>query len=241
MKFLGKIWAVWGTVVFASFMFLALPIYVVGILIWGKRAIQKVHFISRAWAGFIFLMCGIRIKRSGQFPSRKQPMVLISNHLSALDIPLCAVMTGNPFKFLAKAELGKIPVLGWIIKNIYITVDRSSKAARVKSLETMKREVQEGTSVFIYPEGTRNKTAEPLRNFHEGAFKLAIEAQVPIGILRIGRTRELCPPSGFWLSSGVLEGEWVDIVDTKGLTTNDSKELTSRCKQILLDSIKENA
>ncbi|MCB0739081.1 MAG: 1-acyl-sn-glycerol-3-phosphate acyltransferase [Bacteroidetes bacterium] len=213
--------------------------YIIGIAIWGQKAIQKVHFISRLWARFIFFWCGIWLKTTGQAPNPKQPMVLISNHLSALDIPVCAIATRNPFKFLAKAELGKIPVLGWIISNIYITVNRSSPAARKQSLAAMKKAIDDGTSVFIYPEGTRNTSSDPLRRFHEGAFKLAIDAQVPVGILHIQGTNRICPPKGFSLNPGRLKAHWVAIKPTTGLKPEDSEKLMEQCQEELLNSIKE--
>jgi len=139
MRFLKNIWALWGILVFIILMFPVLPFYIIGIAIWGSKAIQKVHFASRIWARGIFFFCGIIPKNVGQVKLDKtQAHVLISNHLSALDIPLCAIASANPFRFLSKAELGKIPVLGWIIRNIYLTVDRANARERQQSMDKMK-------------------------------------------------------------------------------------------------------
>ncbi|MGB0429802.1 MAG: lysophospholipid acyltransferase family protein [Bacteroidia bacterium] len=232
MRILQNIWAAWGVLVFIAFMFPALPFYIIGIAIWGGKAIQKVHFISRIWARCIFLFIGVIPKNIGSFkPNKKQSHVLISNHQSAIDIPLCAVASALPFRFLSKSELGKIPVLGWIIRNIYLTVDRANAQARIKSMDKMKSALNDGSSLFIYPEGTRNKSLNPTNKFFDGAFKLAIESQKPLGILVIVNAKEICPPTGFNLKPGILKYKWVESIETKGLKANELGDLKARAKQ----------
>ncbi len=240
MKVLKGIWAAWGILVFIIFMFPALPFYIFGIAIWGSKAIQKVHFISRIWARCIFFFIGIIPKNMGTYkPNKKQSHVLISNHQSALDIPLCALASALPFRFLSKAELGKIPVLGWIIKNIYLTVDRGNAKARIESMEKMKAALNEGSSLFIYPEGTRNKSKQPTTKFFDGAFRLAIENQTPIGILVIVNANKLCPPNGFSLKPGVLKYKWIESIETKGYTMKEMENLKQLAKQRIDETLND--
>lgn len=238
MIVLKKIWAAWGILVFTSFMFVVLPFYVFAILIWRQKAIQHVHWASRLWAGYIFILCGIRIQKKGNVKlDKKQSYVMVSNHLSALDIPLCAVVSRNPFRFLSKAELGKVPVLGWIIRNIYLTVDRGNAKARQQSLEKMKDALDEGSSLFIYPEGRRNRGSQPTTKFFDGAFNLAISSGKPIAILVIVNAHELCPPTGFSLRPGVIKYEWLEPVDVSGYEMSQLEELKARVKQLMEHSI----
>lgn len=238
MKILQSIWAAWGVLVFIGLMFIILPIFIIGIAIWGSRAIQKVHFASRIWARGIFLLIGIIPKNVGSFkPDKTKSHVLISNHQSALDIPLCAIVSALPFRFLSKAELAKIPVLGWIIKNIYLTVDRANAKARQQSFENMKAALNEGSSLFIYPEGTRNRQMIGTTKFFDGAFKLAIESKKPLGILVIGNANKLCPPTGFHLKPGILKYEWLPSIDTSNYKIEDLEKLKLLAKTNIEESL----
>lgn len=240
MKLLQNIWAAWGILVFIVFMFIALPFYIVAILIWKGKAIQKVHWVSRLWARSIFFFVGIWPRNVGSFkPNKKHAHVLISNHQSALDIPLCAIASALPFRFLSKAELAKIPVLGWIIKNIYLTVDRGSQKARVRSIEKMQGALNEGSSLFIFPEGTRNRGAKPTNRFFDGAFRLAITSHKPLGLLVIVNANELCPATGFNLKPGVLKYKWIESIDTTKYQANQLEELKQRAKEKIDEALIE--
>ena len=165
--------------------------------------------------------------------------VFIANHLSMLDIPLYARSCTNTFRFLAKAELTKIPLLGYIINNLYISVKRTDKNDRVKSIEKMLLTLQEGISVFLAPEGTRNKTTKPLLDFHDGAFRLAIAAQKPLAILTVLNTQHhLSPINMFQMLPGTLKAEWSEPIETVGMTEldiNHLKELARNNMQGILE------
>lgn len=242
MRVLRTIWAIWGIIVFAVLMFPALPFYLIAIAVWKQKAILKVHWVSRVWATGIFFFCGIRAKRIGPKKlAKNESYVLVSNHQSALDIPLCALASPNPFRFLSKAELGKIPVLGWIIKNIYLTVDRGSAQARQRSMNKMQNALNEGSSLFIYPEGTRNRGNTLTTRFYDGAFKLALTSEKPLGILVILNAKDLCPPKGASLRPGVLKYTWLDPIETKGMRIEQLDELKQKTKELIEDTLKKMA
>lgn len=231
MKLLQSIWAAWGILIFIVGMFIMLPIYAITILIYGSKAIQKAHFASRTWARFIFFFCALRaINIGSEKPKKKQTYILISNHQSALDIPLCAIASPAPFRFLSKAELGRIPVLGWLIRNIYLTVERGSPKARQRSMQKMKAALNEGSSIFIYPEGTRNKGNTPTSSFFDGAFKLAIESKQPLAILVIHNAKNRCPADGFALRPGKVYYEWLDSIEITDNTDLQSLKTQTKAK-----------
>jgi 1-acyl-sn-glycerol-3-phosphate acyltransferase len=189
-----------------------------------KKAPFIAHqFISRNWARFIFFMYGIRMEiRNGEFLDPKQTYVFIANHRSQLDIPAYAIATKHTIRFLAKVELTKIPLMGFVIRNLYISVDRKDKAARARSMENMMQSLREGISVFICPEGTRNKGKEPFLPFHDGAFRLAIQSQLPLAAMVIKNSGELLSPlRPIELSPGKIICEWCKPVLTAGMTEND--------------------
>ena len=162
--------------------------------------------------------------------------VFVANHLSMLDIPTYALACNNTFRFLSKAELGKVPLLGYVIRKLYITVDRNNKSDRSKSLEKMLSSLREGISVFLAPEGTRNTTADPLLEFKDGAFRLAIAAQIPVAVLTIKNSAKLLSPlKTFEMKPGTITCRWSVPVETKGMTENDLPLLKEKVRNEMIN------
>ena len=106
--------------------------------------------------------------------------ILVSNHLSMCDIPICMATSPIAFSFLAKKEVDRIPIVGYLCRNMHVYVDRKNKEARKETVINMQNHIAKQRSILIYPEGTRNTTQAPLKRFYDGAFKLAIETGRPI-------------------------------------------------------------
>ena len=150
----------------------------------------------------------VRIKVYGKenLKLTKKPFIIVANHQSYLDIPAANCSLPFGIRFLAKAELSKVPVFGFIIRKLTVMVDRKNKNDRVKSMESLKNSLEENISIFIAPEGTRNKTSEPLQTFHDGAFRLAAETKFPILVLTIvGSGKLLGAKSHFQFSPGTIK------------------------------------
>ncbi len=224
------LWALWAGVLFIITMFLALPFYMILFKFFGKKAPYLAHIIvSRNWSKVFFFCLGIRLANHGFEQLHKdQTYVFITNHCSQLDIPICALATGHSFRFLSKAELGKIPFLGYIIRKLYILVDRGSSADRSKSMEIMKKSLEDEISVFIYPEGTRNRGERILKPFYDGAFRLAIETGVPIAILTIINSNSIQPLGKFQIRPGIVQCYWETPLTTDGLSAEDVEALKQK-------------
>ena len=98
-----------------------------------------------------------------------------------MDIPIIMKAIRNqPFRILGKSEMAKIPVFGFLYQHAVVMVDRSSAKKRAESVEHLKLFIRKGISVVIAPEGTFNMTNNPLKEFYDGAFRIAIETQTPI-------------------------------------------------------------
>jgi len=176
--------------------------------------------------------------RNQEYLDRNENYVFVANHSSALDIPAYALSSKNTFRFLSKAELAKIPVLGFIIRNLYITVDRKNKNDRVKSMEAMLQSLHDGVSIFICPEGTRNRTSAPLLDFRDGAFRTAIEAQVPIAVLTVKNANKLLTPlRPLELRPGTVELIWSKPIPTKGMTLQDVERLKRMAYEKMLSNL----
>jgi len=240
MRLFRIFFGIYALVVFLVSLLVVIPAYVIIFNFCSKaRAPHVAHKVSRGWAAFLMFAFFIRLKLEGRSKiDPNQTYVFISNHQSQLDIPAFACTCSNSFRFLAKAELVKIPLLGYIIKNLYITVKRGDKNDRGKSIDAMKRSIDEGVSVFICPEGTRNRSDKPLLDLRDGAFRLAVQAQVPLAVLTLKNSKDLNSPNKMLqLSPGTINAVWSDPIDTRGMRQEDVPALKERARQLMLQHL----
>lgn len=240
-----NLFGIYALIVFTLSVLVVLPGYFLVFLLASKeRAPRLAHrLISRSWASVLFLLFGIRVKvRNSQVLDPEKTYVFVANHRSLLDIPSYAIACQNTFRFLSKEELTKIPGMGWIIRKLYITVDRKDKAARLRSMDRMVQSLRDGVSVFLCPEGTRNKTNRPLLDFHDGAFRVAIEAQVPLAVMTIIHSDTLLSPlHPIALMPGRIECIWEHPIETSGMTVQDVPRLRETVKILMLKHLEEFA
>ena len=203
---LGRAFALWAMIIFAgSLLIVAIPIWITAVWQEPKRTINA-FYIFRAWMNFFFLFSGVRRVIKGREHFKKgENYVVVCNHNSFMDVPLSTPAIPGPNKTIAKAELAKIPLFGLIYKRGSILVDRSDKKSRQNSFRKMQTVLQMGMHMCIYPEGTRNKTLRPLKEFHDGAFRLAIETGTAIIPALIFNTRKVLPADQFYFWPAKIE------------------------------------
>ncbi|MES2883113.1 MAG: 1-acyl-sn-glycerol-3-phosphate acyltransferase [Bacteroidota bacterium] len=191
---LGRIFALWALLVFViSMLIFWIPIWLVGFWPEPKRSI---HFfkIVHVWMAMFFIFSGVRRKIRGRHHFKKnQTYIVTCNHNSFMDVPLSSADVPAPHKTIAKIEMMKIPIFGTVYKRGSVLVNRKNEESRRASFAKMKATLAMGMHMCIYPEGTRNKTNEPLQKFHDGAFKLAIETGTSIIPAIIFNTRKVLP------------------------------------------------
>jgi 1-acyl-sn-glycerol-3-phosphate acyltransferase len=174
------------------FMFaLALTIWLLTVLF--DRRLVILHYFSSFWASFyLWLMPAWRVRIEGRERIGRKTYVAVSNHQSLLDI-LVVFRIFFPFKWVSKAEIFKVPLIGWNMRlNRYIRLVRGDKESIRRMMADCNRALAGGSSVFIFPEGTRSETGI-LRPFKTGAFALARENRLPILPVAISGTREALP------------------------------------------------
>lgn len=240
-KILGTIWVIWGLLEFIAGMFLVLPFILLTILLFsGRTALQLIYFFLNIWGTLIFLLVLIPVRVVGKEKlDKKRSYIFVANHNSYLDAPLIVVATKRAFKALGKIEMMKIPIFKIIYKEVCVLIDRSSKESRTTSIIQLKKEIESGTSIFIFPEGTMNKNKElPLADFYDGAFRIAIETQTPIAPMITMNARLLLPrdnPSA--LRPGIVHCYFLDPIEVAGLSIDDLPQLKEKIYTIMKEAI----
>jgi 1-acyl-sn-glycerol-3-phosphate acyltransferase len=155
---------------------------------------RGVHNVAQSWGRSILWVSGVRVRVVGA--ERMDPaaaVICMSNHQSNFDIPVLLGYLPVPFRWLAKAELFKIPVFGRAMRGAgYIPIDRSDRPAAIASLRQAAEAIRGGVSVMIFPEGTRSPDGT-LKPFKKGGFVMAIEAGVPIVPVALRGTFDILP------------------------------------------------
>jgi 1-acyl-sn-glycerol-3-phosphate acyltransferase len=147
------------------------------------RTYQTAGKIYQMWARLVVFLCAIPIKVEDQEPHEKErgPVIYCPNHSSYFDIPILYAILPHTIAFLGKSELGSLPIFGYSFRKVHISVNRKSPKGKARSLEKAREMLKKGRSVVIFPEGTIDAAVQPgMLPFKGGAFKLAIEEQVPI-------------------------------------------------------------
>jgi len=239
------LYTLWVGITYFIFMLIAFPLFFILHATLDEVRAHRILMLGYAnwWARWWSFISGIRMQ-AVKNPNIKtgESYVFVSNHTSNLDAMLWVYSVDNLSKGLAKKELLKVPILGYLFKKTCVIVDRSSKESRKKSIEKMKEEMKKGISIFIFPEGTRNKTGKPLQPFHDGAFRIAIELQKPIAPLVMINTGSLMPSGTLLLKPGKVKCVFLDPIDTKGLTEDHVEELKNKVFAVMENAIlKETA
>ena len=231
LKVLQLIYCLYAIVLFATLtilsvtaMFLVLP--------FGKDKLSdNVYIICRYWGKILYFFMGIRHSEIFEAPHDfNSPHVFVGNHNSYMDIPSIVQLKHQPIRPLAKFESSKIPLFGLIYRHAVVMVDRSDPEKRAQSLRNLKAALEKHISIFIFPEGTFSMTeAYPLKTFFNGAFKLAIEMNIPIQpVLLVDSIERMHFSSIFSLTPGKHRVIYLETVQVSDYTLDQMDELKDR-------------
>ncbi len=180
MKAIQWIYTVYVITVFTLTMLLFSLFIIIPLVISTKGGRVSFIFI-RAWAHTWSALVGIRYEIHGKEHIVKgQPYIYIFNHRSFLDAPVIPIAIPQEIRAMGKKELNNIPLFGLIVSRVAVWVDRKDANSRQVSVARLKEILNQGISVVVAPEGTRNDSNETLLPFQRGAFRIAVETQVPI-------------------------------------------------------------
>lgn len=236
-------WALWGLVAFLLVIVIPTPIYAIVLFIGGKKYVPLFIWINMHYLSAIVLwLYGIRVKVIGkELIAKDKAYVFVANHAAGVDVMATGVAMTQPAFFLAKNEARYIPVFGFMVRMLSILVDRKSKESREKAMQYMLKTLREGYSLFLYPEGTRNRTSALLKEFKDGAFRTAIAAQVPIAVQTLLNTKGVNNPNGIHLLPGKVTVVWNEPIETKGMTEADIPTLSERVRNIMLENLQTHS
>jgi 1-acyl-sn-glycerol-3-phosphate acyltransferase len=192
------------------------------------------------WSWIFSMLTFIRYEFHGRENFRKgQSYIFVSNHTSFLDLPGLRLLIPREFRPLAKKELLKIPVFGLIARGATVIVDRSSGESRKRSLDKLKKTLAEGISILLFAEGTQNRSKEILQPFKDGAFRLAVDTQVPLLPMVVIGAGPLMPPGTINLRPGLIKIIVGPEIPTSGI--NETSELKSHTFEIMKQMIIKNS
>ena len=227
MKFLLRplhwFYSVYAFITFVAVMLLVFPFVIIGSMFGKIKGGNFIFMLCRLWADIWFFLIFIRHKKIFEAPHDKsKPFIFVSNHISYLDAAIIPKAYRQPIRPLGKVEMSKVPVFGFIYRNAIVTVDRSSAMNRANSIRVLKSIIKKGISVMVFPEGTFNMTTKPLKDFYDGAFRVAIETQTPLKpVLFLDAYRRMPYESLFSMSPGLNRIVYLDAIGLENLTLAD--------------------
>lgn len=195
--------------------------------------------IARIWSKIILFGMGFNYSIEGDdvFEDGKSYM-LVANHTSMTDIMLMLIAVKNhPFVFVGKKELAKIPIFGFIYKRVCILVDRSSSKSRYQVFERAQKRIHQGLSICIFPEGGVPEEHIVLDDFKDGAFRIAIEHQLPIVPMVFFDNKKRFSYTFFSGSPGKMRAKIYPVVETKGKTLEDRNAIKLQVRNIILEPL----
>ena len=197
------------------------------------------HTYARFWARVSLLLAGVRLTVEGHKHLPAVAAVYMPNHQSNFDI--LALYAGLPvqFRWLAKEELFRIPLFGFAMRRTgYIPVDRSDHKKAIRSMAEAARRISEGTSVVVFPEGTRSPDGA-LLPFKKGGFVLAIDAAAPIVPVAISGSHEVMPKHSHWIRGGHIRITLCPAVPTAGTTAAERDALMEAVRRPIAEALGE--
>jgi len=240
LRFIQIIYTLYAVLVFTSFLILIFPLVIIASFFGKIKGGNFIYQLCHIWADFFLLMLGIRIQYIYESAmDHTQQYVFVFNHIAYIDIPfIMKAIRKQHFRVLGKAEMTKIPIFGFLYRCTVVLVDRNSAHNRAKSVMQLKSVIKKGISIVISPEGTFNMTHQPLKEFYDGAFKIAIETQTPVKpVLFLDAYDRNSYKNIFSFTPGKARIVYLDEIPVEGLTVKDVKYLKEKVYKVMEEKL----
>ncbi|MEX1330213.1 MAG: lysophospholipid acyltransferase family protein [Desulfobacterales bacterium] len=201
-----------------------------------SRTGNPVHIIARMWSKSILFVSGIKVDVKGLAnidPGKSY--IYMANHRSNFDIPVLLGCLPIQFRWLAKAELFKIPIFGRAMSGAgYVKIDRSNRVAAFKSIDEVAAKLKNGVSVMIFPEGTRSQDGH-LKPFKKGGFVMAVDSGVPIVPIILRGTRSIMAKGSWRINPDKVTLSIEKPIDTSEFTRDTKEDLIRKVRGVIYD------
>jgi len=231
------IWRIWF---YAWFLLSIIPVFPILIIVTSSEKMYSIFFkIARAWAKTILFVMGFKIDLiEDQVLKKEQSFMFCPNHTSMIDVLVMLAITRNPFVFVGKVELTKIPIFGFFYKRTCIIVDRSNPKSRKAVFDEARIRLDGGLDICIFPEGlVPSDESVVLSDFKNGAFRLAVEYQIPIVPITMYDCKKLFSYTFFSGGPGKLRVKVHSFISTEGLTIKDCNSLKRQTFDIISNEL----
>jgi 1-acyl-sn-glycerol-3-phosphate acyltransferase len=234
-------YCIYAFIIFVAIMLVIFPFVILATFFGRIRGGNMIWRLCMLWGDIWFPLIFMRTKRIYETPhDRLKPYIFVSNHISYIDAAYLVKVFRQPVRPLAKIELSTVPIFGFIYKKAVVVVDRSSPQNRALSIRILESIIQKGISVMVFPEGTFNLSNKPLKEFYDGAFRVAIETQTPIKpVLFLDTFNRMNYKSIFSLTPGKCRSVYLEEIPVTGLTLNDTHSLKEKVYSIMEEKLKE--
>lgn len=238
MKILRAAHTYYGFFVFIFWFLILFPLLLIPIAF--PSQFRLIGILNRWWAKLMFIFVPLRYEVECQSKlDSKRSYIFCPNHFSYLDIPTMGL---NPINtvFVGKNSMEKLPVFGFMYRKLHLTVDRKSLRSRGNSVLASMHAIDQGKSLVIYPEGGMISENPPaMAAFKDGAFRTAIEKQIPIVPVTIPFNWIILPDKNrIRLYPGKVKVIFHEPIETKGLTLADTKKLKEEVYSIIENELK---
>lgn len=230
------IYRIWFYILVAIPIIVMFPLLIVSI---SREQWYPYFFkLARIWSKFILIGMGFGYKiTQEEIPDAKKSYMFVANHTSMADIMLMLVTVKNPFVFVGKQELAKIPLFGFFYKRTCILVDRSSAKSRQAVFLRAQRRLKQGVSICIFPEGGVPEEHILLDDFKDGAFRLAINHQIPVVPITFYDNKKRFSYTFFSGGPGKMRAKVHKFIKTEGLAIADTKPLNEKTRAVILEEL----
>lgn len=218
--------AVWSLAIF--------PVAILAMIVTLNPS-NSVWAVRRLWAPVLLWAGGARMEVIGaENVDPDRPTIYVGNHQSTLDIPAHFVAVPANFRYVAKSQLRWVPLIGWYLALArHIFINRSNRTAAIESLERAAEQIRAGTSIFLYPEGTRSPDGRVLP-FKKGPFALALKARVPVCPVTIEGTSTVMPKNSWNITPGPVRVKIGKPIDPTVFGENDREGLARAVRDVII-------
>ena len=234
-EILGGLWKIYIFIWFTLILLLLYPFYIFFLL--NEKHFNKGFKLLLVHTKLLMYLTGIFMQvKNRHYIKKNQAYVITPNHSSYLDIVILYQTFTQYFVFMGKNELASVHVFNIFFKKMNIPVDRSSAASGKRAMERCAKELDKGHSVVMFPEGTIPKDVPNMLKFKNGAFKLAIEKQVPVIPITFFTNYQRLEMAGLFSGKagpGIAKAVIHKPIPTKGMTQEDVSSLRERVYHII--------